>query len=102
MTTRSAGLACSQPRQVAHPPDHLLLGRLADGARVDDDELGRLQAVRLGATGRRQRAGHLLRVGVVHLAAQRPDVEARQGDVVGGELGEVRSQTCGAALVTRR
>ena len=89
-TTRSAGLACLQPRQVAHPADDLLLGRLADRAAVDDDELGRLQAVRLGATGRQQRAGHLLGVGVVHLAAERPDVEARQDHVVGGELGERR------------
>ena len=51
-----------QPSQVAHPADHLLLGRFADRAGVDDDELGRLQAVSLGATGGQQRAGHLLAV----------------------------------------
>ena len=33
-----------QPREVAHAADHLLLGRLADRAGVDDDEVGRLEA----------------------------------------------------------
>ena len=37
ITTRSAGLASLQPRQVTHPADDLLLRRLADRAGVDDD-----------------------------------------------------------------
>ena len=47
-----------------------------------------LERRRLGAAGGQQRARHLLRVGGVHLAAQRPDVEARQDAVLGGELGQ--------------
>ena len=63
---------------MALPADHLLLGALADRARVDDDEIGRLERRRLLAAGREQPTGHLLRVAAVHLAAQGPDVEARQ------------------------
>ena len=66
---------CSAASRMAH---ELMTMRSAD-----------FEAVRLGAAGRGERAGHLLGVRVVHLAAQRPYVEARQGDVVGGELGEL-------------
>ena len=52
MTTRNGGIGLAQPRQVAHPPDHLLLRGFANGTRVDDDQVGRLEAVRFGATGR--------------------------------------------------
>ena len=76
--------------QQAHAADDLLLGRLADGAGVDDDEVGLLETPCLRAAGRQQRARHLLRVGVVHLAAERPDVEPGQDPVVGGELREGR------------
>ena len=43
---------------------------------------------RLGAAGREQPPGHLLRVAAVHLAAEGPDVEARQGARFGAELGQ--------------
>ena len=80
----------AQAGQGAHPPDHLLLGGLADGAAVDDHEVGRFEPRGFGATGRQEGAGHLLGVGTVHLAAQRPHVERRLGDRVGDELRERR------------
>ena len=67
-----------EPRELALPADHLLLGALADRAGVDHDEVGRLERRRLLAAGGQQAAGHLLGVAPVHLAAERPDVEARQ------------------------
>jgi hypothetical protein len=68
--------------------DHLLLGGLADRAGVDHDEVGRLHRGRLGTARGEQAAGHLLGVAPVHLAAERPDVEAREGRRVGPVLGE--------------
>ncbi len=85
-TTRSAGLAAFSRAQDAHAADDLLLRGLADGAGVDDDEVGLLEPAASGAAGRQERARHLLRVGRVHLAAQRPDVEAGQEPLLGGEL----------------
>src|SRR5205814_331580 len=70
--------------------DDLLLGRLADRAGVDDDEVGRLHRCGFSAAGPEQPAGHLLRIAAVHLAAQRPDEEARQRLVLGPELLEAR------------
>ena len=67
-----------QPRQVPLATDHLLLGRLADGAGVDHHEVRLVERGCLVAACRKQPAGHLLGVAVVHLAAERPDVEARQ------------------------
>ena len=69
--------------------------------RVDDDEVRRLERRRLGAAGRQQRARHLLRVGVVHLAAQRPDVEARQDLVVGRRTPSTRGVGRGAGVAAR-
>ena len=77
-----------EPRQLAHPADDLLLGALADRAGVDDDEVGGLERGGLVAAGGQQAAGHLLGVAPVHLAAERPDMEARQGPRVGQVLGE--------------
>ena len=87
----------------AHPADDLLLGGLADGARVDDHQVGGLQRGGLGAARRQQGARHLLRVAAVHLAAERPDVEARQDQVVGRELGHAASgaRTAARAAVGR-
>ena len=68
-----------QPRELTLPADHLLLGALADRAGVDDDQVGGFHAGRFLAAGREQPPGHLLRVAAVHLAAEGPDVEARQG-----------------------
>ena len=77
-----------EPGQLAHPADDLLLGALADRAGVDDDEVGGLERVGLLAAGGQQPPGHLLRIAAVHLAAERPDVEARQGPGLGQVLGE--------------
>jgi hypothetical protein len=79
---------------MALPPDDLRLGRLTDRAGVDDDEISHVHRTRLGATSREQAPGHLLRVALVHLAAQRPDEEPRQGRCVRAEFRE--------ALVVRR
>ncbi len=67
---------CSAASRMAH---ELMTIRSAD-----------FQARCLGAAGRGQRTGHLFRVRVVHLAAQGPHVEARQGHIVGRELGQRR------------
>ncbi len=77
-----------QPVQVALPADDLLLGTLADRARVDHDEIGGLEAHRLGAARGQQLPGHLLGVAPVHLAAQRPQVEGRQRGGVRRVLGQ--------------
>ncbi len=77
-----------EPRELALPADDLLLGALADRAGVDDDEVGVLEAGRLGTAGLQQAAGHLLGVAAVHLAAERPDVEARQRPSLGQVLGD--------------
>ena len=90
MTTRIPGLAALSRVELALPPDDLLFRALTDGARVDDDEVCRLHRWRLGAAGREQSAGHLLRVAPVHLAAQGPHVESRQGQQVRGVLGQPR------------
>ena len=88
-----------EPGQLAHPADHLLLGAFADGAGVDDHQVGRVEGGRLGAPGRQESTGHFFRVAVVHLATQRPDVEAGQGArlwtvfpeaLVGGRLRRAR------------
>jgi hypothetical protein len=62
---------------VTLPADHLLLGTFADRARVDDDQVGGLERFGLLAARAQQPPGHLLRVAAVHLAPERPDVEAR-------------------------
>ena len=77
-----------EPAELAHPADDLLLGALADRAGVDDDEVGALERLRLLAAGRQQPPRHLLGVAPVHLAAERPDVEARQAARLGQVLGE--------------
>ena len=82
------GVRGLEPSEMALPPDDLLLGALADGAGVDDDQVGVVHRRRLGATGGEESTGHLLRVAAVHLAAQRPDVEARQRRELGDVLGE--------------
>ena len=79
-----------QPGEVALPADDLLLRALPDRAGVDDHEVRRVDRRRLGATGREQAPGHLLRVAAVHLAAERPDVEARQGLRLRHVLGQPR------------
>ena len=90
-----------EPRELALPADDLLLGALADRAGVDDDEVGGLERRRLLAAGGQQAPGHLLRVAAVHLAAERPDVEARQGRRLGQVLGEAVVIGCGRAGAAR-
>ena len=93
-----------EPRQLSLPADDLLLRALADRAGVDDDEVGRVHRRRLVAAGRQEATGHLLRVAAVHLAAQRPDVEARQAadpdvlaePVVGRRRGQAGRGAAGA------
>ncbi len=84
------GIGGLQLRQLAHPADDLLLGSLADRARVDDDEVGGLEARGLLASGGQQPTRHLLRIAPVHLAAERPEMEPRQGPRLGQVLGEAR------------
>ena len=88
MTTRSEGFARLRAAELALAADDLRLGRLADRAGVDDDEVGGVHRRRLGAAGGQQAAGHLLRVAPVHLAAQGPDEERRQRTRLGTELDE--------------
>ncbi len=90
---RAAGHDHAQPgvrrlQAVEHAlaPDDLRLGRLPDRAGVDDDEVGGVHRGRLRAAGGQEAAGHLLRVALVHLAAQRPDEERRQRADLGAEL----------------
>ena len=64
--------------QIALPANDLLLGRLADRAGIDDDKVRGFELRRLVAPGGEQSPGHLLRIAPVHLAAQRPQEEARQ------------------------
>ncbi len=82
------GVGGLEPAQVPLATDDLGLGRLTDGAGVDDHQVGRLHRGRLGAAGGQQPPGHLLRVALVHLAAQRPDEERRQRARLGAELGQ--------------
>ena len=82
------GVRGLQAAQHALAADDLRLGRLADGARVDDDEVGGVHRRRLGAARGEQAPGHLLGVALVHLAAQRPDEERRQRADLGAELRE--------------
>ena len=84
------GVGALERGQVALPADDLLFGRLADGAGVDHDQVGRVEGRRLGAARRQQPPGHLLRVAAVHLAAEGPDEEARQDLVLRPELREPR------------
>ncbi len=88
--------------ELALAPDDLGLGRLADRAGVDDDEVRLVHRGRLGAAGGEQPPGHLLRVAPVHLAAERPDVEARQGARFGPEFLDRRVDAKGLARGTRR
>ena len=76
--------------ELALPADDLLLGALADGAGVDDHQVGVLEGRRLLAAGAQEAAGHLLRVAPVHLAAERPQVEPRQAPGVGQVLDQPR------------
>ncbi len=84
------GIRGLEDREHALATDHLGLGSLADGARVDDDQVGRLHPGGLRTAGRQEPTGHLLRVALVHLAAQRPDPEARERLVLRAELGDAR------------
>ena len=66
--------------QQALAADHLGLGVLAHGAGVDDDEVRPPPSMRRGSQpDGEELAGHLLGVALVHLAAERPDEEARAG-----------------------
>ena len=71
-------------------PDHLGLGRLADRAGVDDDQVGHVHRRRLGASRGHQASGHLLGVAPVHLAAERPHPEPGQGLVLRPVLDDAR------------
>ena len=62
--------------------------RLADRAGIDHDEVGGFEDGASSQPGGQQPPGHLLGVAPVHLAAERPDVEARQGAGLGAVLGE--------------
>ena len=77
-----------EPRQLALAADDLLFGAFADGAGVDDDQVGVVHRRGLLAAGGQQASGHLLGVAAVHLATERPDVEPRQGPDVGQVLGQ--------------
>ena len=71
------GIRALEPGQMSLPADDLLLRTFADGAGIDDDQVGALERRRLLAADREEPAGHLLGVAAVHLTAQRPDMEPR-------------------------
>ncbi len=85
-----AGVRGLEPVQVPLAADDLGLGRLADRAGVDHDEVGGVHRHRLRAARGQQPARHLLGVALVHLAAERPDEERRQGADLGAELLQAR------------
>ena len=100
-TTRSAGLARLEPGELAHPADDLLLGRLADGAGVDDDEV-RPPRARPPRRSRRPAARPAISSESVRFIWQ-PSVQTwKRGSarVLGQELGEAPSS--GAAGAARR
>src|SRR5712671_79362 len=72
------------------PTDDLLLRALADRAGVDHDQVRLVERRRLRTACCKQPAGHLLRVAPVHLAAERPDVERRQGPRFRAIFGQAR------------
>ena len=82
------GVRLLEACQLPLAADDLLLRALADRTGVDDDQVGRLHRRGLGAARREQPAGHLLGVAPVHLAAERPHVERREGALVGAVLRE--------------
>ena len=63
--------------QLAHPPEHALLGVIADGAGVHDHDFGLSRRLRARITFAHQDPGHKLGVSHVHLAAVGLDEEAR-------------------------
>src|SRR5258706_9844769 len=72
------------------PTDDLLLRALADRAGVDHHKVRLVERRRLRTARCKQPAGHLLRVAPVHLAAERPDVERRQGPRFRAIFGQAR------------
>ena len=56
-----------------------LLGVLADGAGVDDEQVGVFRGVDGFVAEARQAGGELRGVGLVHLTAEGPDVVAQAG-----------------------
>ncbi len=66
--------------------NHLGLGVLANGAGVDDDEVGLFHRGGAAATSREELARHLLRIALVHLAAQGPHEKGGQAASLRAEL----------------
>ncbi len=85
-----AGLSSLELGELALAADDLRLGVLADGAGVDDDQVGQLHRGCSAAPDGEQLTGHLLGVAQVHLAAERPDEEAGHLVGAGPELGDGR------------
>ena len=75
-TRRPRGLVAPEVAQAA---EHARFGVLADGARVQQDDVGRLGPVDPLVAMAPERAEDELRVGHVHLAAVRLDVDGRHG-----------------------
>jgi hypothetical protein len=69
------GVAPLERRRLAEVGDEALVGLLADGAGVEQDEVGVLAAGRLGVPERLEHALHAFRVVLVHLAPEGGDVE---------------------------
>ena len=86
------GLCLLQIGEQALPADHLGFGVFPHGTGVDDDELGVVDGDGAFAADGQKLAGHLLGVALIHLAAEGPDEEARQGWCLGAELGQARIQ----------
>ena len=73
--------------QLAHAPQHPLLGVVADGAGVDEQHVGRRGIVRTDVSLPRQKPKHQLGVRHVHLAAVRLDVNARHQVILTSKRG---------------
>ena len=74
-----SGLPRLQRAHAAEVVEHALLRLLAHRARVEEDDVGVLGAVgEREAVGGGEHVGHLVRVVLVHLAAERADVELRR------------------------
>ena len=65
-----------EPLGLAQVGDEALVGLLTDRARVEEDQVGLLARRRLDIAQRLEHALHALGVVLVHLAAERGDVEA--------------------------
>ena len=70
------------PLELAEPPDHALLGVIADRAGVDEDDVRPVRALDRRVADGRELPEHQLGVAHVHLAAVRLDVDGPRGGSV--------------------